>query len=108
MKIAKTDTLLLWLLLLAGSISTIRSAESVAATGIDIPYQKFVLTNGLTLIPKIGGTRRQKVSDRVPQARLYKVWNVPAYGEAENVYLGLLADVLVSGKTSRLYKRLIY
>jgi zinc protease len=59
-------------------------------------------------IPKIGGTRRQKVSDRVPQARLYKVWNVPSYGEPDNIYLGLLANVLVSGKTSRLYKRLIY
>ena len=28
-------------------------------------------------IPKMGGTRRQTVSDRVPQARLYKVWNIP-------------------------------
>ena len=55
-------------------------------------------------IPKISGTRRQSVSDRVPQARLYKVWNIPAYGEAENVYLGLVGDVLVSGKTGRLYK----
>jgi zinc protease len=59
-------------------------------------------------IPQIPGTRRQKVSDRVPQARLYKVWNVPAYGEAENVYLELVGDVLSSGKSSRLYKRLVY
>lgn len=59
-------------------------------------------------IPRIQGTRRQQVSDRVPQARLYKVWNVPAYGEAETVYLELIAGVLSSGKTSRLYKRLVY
>src|SRR5438876_3600096 len=59
-------------------------------------------------IPQIPGTRRQRVSDRVPQARLYKVWNIPAYGEAENVYLELAGDVLSSGKTSRLYKRLVY
>jgi zinc protease len=59
-------------------------------------------------IPHIPGTRRQQVSDRVPQARLYKVWNIPAYGEAENVYLDLVSDVLGSGKNSRLYKRLVY
>src|SRR5262249_28902448 len=59
-------------------------------------------------VPQIPGTRRQRVADRVPQARLYKVWNIPAYGEAETVYLELAADVLSSGKTSRLYKRLVY
>ena len=59
-------------------------------------------------IPHIAGTRRQSVSDRVPQARLYKVWNIPAYGEPETVYLDLAADVLSSGKSSRLYKRLVY
>ena len=59
-------------------------------------------------IPQISGTRRQRVSDRVPQARLYKVWNVPAYGEPDNVYLDLAGDVLSSGKSSRLYKRLVY
>jgi zinc protease len=61
-----------------------------------------------TWIPKIAGTRREKVSDRVPEARIYKVWNIPQYGEADNVYLDLASDVLVSGKTSRLYKRLVY
>jgi zinc protease len=59
-------------------------------------------------IPQITGKRRQKVSDRVPQARLYMVWNVPAYGEAETVFLGFVADALATGKTSRLYKRLVY
>lgn len=59
-------------------------------------------------IPKILGTRRQKVSDRVPQARVYKVWNTPAYGEADTTRLELVSRVLGSGKTSRLYKRLVY
>jgi zinc protease len=59
-------------------------------------------------IPRIPGTRREIVADRVPQARLYKVWNIPPYGEADNVYLDLVTDVLVSGKSSRLYKRLVY
>ena len=59
-------------------------------------------------IPKISGTRRQKLSDRVPQARLYKVWNIPAFGEAENNYLDVARDMLAMGKTSRIYKRLVY
>ncbi len=54
------------------------------------------------------GEQRQTAQDRVPQARLYKVWNVPGLGTADNDYLTLLSDVLVSDKASRLYKRLVY
>ena len=59
-------------------------------------------------IPHIDGTRRERISDRVPQARVYKVWNVPPYGDQENVWLDMVSDVLAMGKTSRLYKRLVY
>lgn len=59
-------------------------------------------------IPRIAGTRRETVSDRVPQARIYKVWNIPRYGEADSTYLDMVSDVLASGKSSRLYKRLVY
>ncbi len=51
---------------------------------------------------------RGKAFDRVPQARLYRVYNVPQTGSADADYLGLLSDVLVSNKSSRLYKRLVY
>jgi zinc protease len=61
-----------------------------------------------TWIPRIPGTRREIVSDRVPQSRVYKVWNIPPYGEADNVYLDMVSEVLVSSKSSRLYKRLAY
>jgi zinc protease len=44
----------------------------------------------------------------VPQARVYKVWNTPQWGSAEDDYLSVLGDVLASGKSSRLYKRLVY
>ena len=30
------------------------------------------------------------VQDRVPQARIYKVWNIPEYGSAEGDYLDLV------------------
>src|ERR1700675_662974 len=59
-------------------------------------------------IAKISGTHRQIVQDRVPQARIYKVWNIPEYGSADADYLDMVSDVLTVGKTSRLYKRLVY
>jgi len=52
------------------------------------------------------GEQRQIAQDRVPQARIYKVWNIPQWGTAEFQYLKLLTNVLASGKISRLYKRL--
>jgi len=59
-------------------------------------------------IARMTGTHRQIVQDRVPQARIYKVWNIPDYGNADAVYLDMVSDVLTLGKTSRLYKRLVY
>jgi zinc protease len=94
-------------LVLAGDIDAETALKKVQHYFGDIPagppvarYEKW--------IPKMPGTRRQSVSDRVPQARLYKVWNTPAYGEADTSYLQLVSGVLASGKTSRLYKRLVY
>lgn len=59
-------------------------------------------------IAKMTGTHRQIVQDRVPQARIYKVWNIPEYGSVDADYLDMVSDVLTSGKTSRFYKRLVY
>ena len=54
------------------------------------------------------GVHRQTVQDRVPQARVLKVWNVPEWGTREAALLDLATDVLAAGKSSRLYKRLVY
>ena len=59
-------------------------------------------------IAKMTGTHRAAMQDRVPQARIYKVWNMPEYGAADSDYLDLVSDLLGSGETSRLYKRLVY
>jgi len=59
-------------------------------------------------VAKRAGTHRGWVQDRVPQARLYRVWNVPEFGSPEEALLDLAAQVLGRGKTSRLYKRLVY
>ncbi len=54
------------------------------------------------------GTEREIFEDRVPQARIYMVWNIPEWTSPDLRYLDLVSDVLSSGKTSRLYKRLVY
>ncbi|MGI6455696.1 MAG: M16 family metallopeptidase [bacterium] len=59
-------------------------------------------------IAKRSGEHRLVHYDRVPQSRVYKVWNTPGWGMDESLYLDLFADVLASGKNSRLYKRLVY
>jgi zinc protease len=59
-------------------------------------------------VAKMSGTHRERVEDRVPQPRIYKVWNVPQLGTPAEAYLSLLAQCLTQGKESRLYKRLVY
>jgi zinc protease len=57
---------------------------------------------------KMTGSHRAVIHDRVNQARVYKVWNTPEAGSEDSDYLDMVADNLSNGKTSRLYKRLVY
>ena len=59
-------------------------------------------------VPQRTNTIREIALDRVPQARLSKVWAVPGYGSREGEMLDLAASILAGGKTSRLYRRLVY
>jgi zinc protease len=53
-------------------------------------------------------SHRQTIQDRVPQARVYKTWNVPERNSPAFDRLQLFADVLGNGKNSRLYEALVY
>jgi len=59
-------------------------------------------------VAKRTGKHVQTQYDRVPQARVYKIWNIPEWGSAEADYLSLASAVLSSDKKSRLYNRLVY
>ncbi|HJR66991.1 MAG TPA: pitrilysin family protein [Gemmatimonadaceae bacterium] len=59
-------------------------------------------------VAKMTGTHRGMMQDRVPQARIYKIWNVPEWGSPDADHLSLVASVLADGKSSRFYKRLVY
>ncbi len=59
-------------------------------------------------IPELENEVRLEMQDRVPLPRMYVAWHAPAMftdGEAD---LEVLNGVLSDGKTSRLYKRLVY
>ena len=66
------------------------------------------LTRQEAWIAKRTGEHRQAMADRVPQSRVYLVWNTPSWTSPESDDLDLAARILSSGKSSRLYKRLVY
>jgi zinc protease len=94
-------------LAVAGDIDPETARQKVERYFGDIPSGP-PITKHQTWVAKRTGVHRQLMQDRVPQARIYKVWNTPEWGSAENDYLDLVTDVLAQGKTSRLYKRLVY
>jgi zinc protease len=94
-------------LVLAGDIDAKTAREKVTKYFGDIPAGPPV-AHQQVWVAKMTGTHRQVVQDRVPQARIYKVWNIPEYGSAEADYLDLVSDCLSNGKSSRFYKRLVY
>jgi zinc protease len=94
-------------IVIAGDIDVQTAHEKVEKYFGDIPAGPPIARQQVW-IAKMTGTHRQVVQDRVPQARIYKVWNMPEAGNADADYLDLVSDVLAHGKNSRLYKRLVY
>jgi zinc protease len=94
-------------IVVAGDIDVKTAREKVTKYFGDIPAGPPV-AHQQAWVAKMSGTHRQIVQDRVPQARIYKVWNIPEYGSADADYLDLVSDCLSSGKSSRFYKRLVY
>jgi zinc protease len=94
-------------LVIAGDIDVKTAREKVERFFGDIPPGPPVARQG-PWIAKRTGSQRGTMQDRVPQARIYKVWNVPPWSSADVSALEIAASVLSDGKSSRLYKRLVY
>jgi len=94
-------------LVLAGDIDATTAREKATRYFGDIPPGPPVARQG-EWIARRTGHQRGLMQDRVPQARIYKVWNVPAWGSADADRLTLAASVLSTGKSSRLYRRLVF
>jgi len=94
-------------MVLAGDIDAKTAREKVEKYFGNIPAGPPV-THQQVWIAKMTGSHREITQEHVPLPRLYKVWNVPQFGSADADYLNLVSSCLGAGKTSRLYKRLIY
>ena len=94
-------------IVLAGDIDAETARQKVELYFGDIPAGPPVTKQNIWVAPRTG-SRRMSMEDRVPQAQVYKVWNVPEWGSEEAIELGLFGRVLASGKNSRLNQRLVY
>jgi zinc protease len=56
----------------------------------------------------LGGDVRLFLEDRVELPRIYTAWLTPAMFAENDAELDLAADLLANGKTSRLYRRLVF
>jgi len=92
---------------LAGDITAERALELVTkyfsgiAPGPPLPRTE-------KWIPTLDRNIRDEMEDRVPQARIYRIYHAPAWKDSELQYLSLFADVLAGSKSSRLDRRLVY
>jgi zinc protease len=59
-------------------------------------------------VPAPAVETRLMLEDRIELPRLYLAWHSPALFASGDAELDLVAEVLASGKTSRLYKRLVF
>ena len=93
-------------LVLAGDITPQQARAKVERYYGDIPPGP-PLAKQRAWIARRTGTHRAQVQDRVPQSRIYRIWNVPGADTPEEALLDLAAQVLGGGKASRLYQRLV-
>jgi len=94
-------------IVLAGDITPETARQKVEQFFGDIPATPPIAKQDVWIARRTG-SHREVMQDRVPQGRIYKEWNIPQFGSADGDYLDLVTDVLAAGKTSRLYKRLVY
>lgn len=93
-------------LCIAGDVETPRALDLAAAYFGRIPRGPAVSRpSGEAML---ASERRLLLEDRVELARLYLNWHSPSMNAPDDAELDLAADVLAHGKTSRLYRRLVF
>ncbi len=99
-----------------GNASLALAGDIDAATGIAMAERYFAEIPGgerpapvsVALPPAPAEDVRLVLEDRVELPRLYLAWHTPALFAAGDAELDLVAEVLASGKTSRLYRTLVF
>ncbi|HEY1141120.1 MAG TPA: pitrilysin family protein [Lysobacter sp.] len=94
-------------LVLAGDIDVATAKEKVAKYFGDIPASPTMAQPQVDVAPLATSTR-STMTDKVPQARIHRVWNVAQAGTPDLDKLQLFAQVLGGSRSSRLDKRLLH
>ncbi|HEX8558929.1 MAG TPA: pitrilysin family protein [Pyrinomonadaceae bacterium] len=92
---------------LAGDVTAERALELVKKYFGGIPPGP-PLPRTEKWVPRLERDIRDEMQDRVPQARIYRIYHAPAWKEAEAEHLSLFAEVLSGSKSARLDRRLVY
>jgi zinc protease len=94
-------------LAIAGDVDTNDALTLATAFFGDLDAGDVVLP--ITVVPPVlTGETRLLLEDRIELPRLYLAWHAPALFAEGDAALDLVADVLAGGKTSRLYRTLVY
>jgi predicted Zn-dependent peptidase len=94
-------------LVLAGDIDLATAKQKVTEYFGDIPAGPTMAQPKVDPAVRTQSTRAT-MEDKVPQTRVYRVWNVAEYGVPDLDRLQLFAQVLGGSKSSRLDKRLLF
>jgi len=94
-------------LVLAGDIDVATAKEKVARYFGDIPAGPSMAQPAVNVGQRPESTR-EVMTDKVPQARIYRAWNVAQVGTADIDQLQLFSQVLGGAKSSRLDQRLLH
>ena len=94
-------------LVLAGDIDLATAKEKATKYFGAIPAGPTLAQPAVDPAPRTTSTR-DEFTDRVPQARVYRTWNIAEFGNADVERLQLLSQVLGGSRASRLDKRLVH
>ncbi len=95
------------ILVVAGDITPEAAREKAERYFGDIPPGP-PITELDVWAPKLDGDHRLSMQDRVPAARILKSWVGPHWTSEDADLLTVAGAILSTGKTSRLYQRLVY
>ena len=92
---------------IAGDVDARDTIDRVRAYFGDIPAGPAV-EHDLPEVPELAAPLTLMLEDRVELPRVYLAWHSPALFKPGDAECDLLAEILGGGKTSRLYRRLVF
>ncbi|MFS8137926.1 MAG: M16 family metallopeptidase, partial [Thermomonas sp.] len=94
-------------LVLAGDIDLATAKAKATEYFGDIPASPTMAQPKIAVAAHTTDTHGE-MTDSVPQSRIYRMWNVAQFGQADLDQLQVLSQILGGGKSSRLDKRLVH